>query len=373
MRFLKHTSRTLSAFGALALAAAALGAAPAAQKREAPAPGKRAERAPPPATRTYESLVAPKGARRAALPVRPVVAVGEGGRLLAVSGDRVWASANSGRSWSPRGALATAGGAVALRSSGALGWRWLGRDGRVAASEDDGRTWTVAVDLAAASGLEGERAVAGGELGSDGGGWAVVRGAGGRGPASRLVVGSGGAWRPTATVPGAVDAAWAGGGRVVAIAGSDVYRAAVGAEAFERIAALQGATLNAVAFADTDHGWIAAAEGLVIETNDGGATWLPRPVAGSLALEAIGAWTSEVGWAIGSDGARDALFATRDGGVTWRRVFEAPSPLSEPVAGGGAVWLLDGRGALWSAPALGGPWRAAGALDPSAKRQNRER
>ena len=100
----------------------------------------------------------------------------------------------------------------------------------------------------------------------------------------------------------------------------------------------------------------------MLETRDGGGEWLPRPVATAAAIDAVGAWDGDRAWAIGQEGARDALFVTVDGGVTWRRALDAPAPLSEPAGRGGSLWLVDGAGRVWTAPAPAGPWRETGAI-----------
>jgi hypothetical protein len=170
---------------------------------------------------------------------------------------------------------------------------------------------------------------------------------------------------------GRVGSGWRGASAIVtASTAGEVYRAAEGAE-LERVVSLQGATLNDISFADDQRGWIATGEGNVLETHDGGTSWLPRPVAGASALDAVGL-AGDAFWVVGRAGTNGVLYVSRDGGVRWRNALTGTAPLSRPAVVGGAAWIVDGAGGVWTAPVVDGAWRRAGALDAKAAAPKRK-
>jgi photosystem II stability/assembly factor-like uncharacterized protein len=343
MRVLRISSgRTSTCVGVLAVAL--LGA------WSCTADGQQATSAPPAETRTYDSIVTRRAEAPTPTAARPLLVVG-GRRAFAVVGGVVYATDDAGATWERRGS--TGGDAVAAAAIGDE-WRCLLRTGQVVSSRDGGRSWTRAADLATLAD-SGSRVAAGG-FGPDGEGWAALDGA-----RPALVASVGGAWRRIEGPRGRIIAGWRSGGALVALAGGEVYRGAADGPGLLRVATLQGATLADVAFADEQRGWIATAEGLVLETNDGGTTWLPRPVAGAPSLEAVGL-ADRCFWVLGRADRSGALYVSGDGGVRWRSALVADAPLSRPVRLGDAVWLVDGAGALWSATAVDGTWRRVGAL-----------
>jgi len=66
-------------------------------------------------------------------------------------------------------------------------------------------------------------------------------------------------------------------------------------------------------FVDADRGWAAGAEGSVLRTTEGGATWTPSSTETGVALFALSFVDSDTGWVVGES---DNAFATKDGGVT---------------------------------------------------------
>lgn len=82
-------------------------------------------------------------------------------------------------------------------------------------------------------------------------------------------------------------------------------------------------------FLDKDNGWaIAALDGL-LKTEDAGKTW--RKVSTSFlppesALSRVRFLDRERGWLAGRAGSRPALWATTDGGDTWRLIHHGPEP-----------------------------------------------
>lgn len=77
------------------------------------------------------------------------------------------------------------------------------------------------------------------------------------------------------------------------------------------------ARLNAVGFADDQHGWIAGEFGMVLHTEDGGATWKRQPSASGKLLFSLHVFDREHVMVAGSEG---TLMETRDGGRSWRAI-----------------------------------------------------
>lgn len=80
--------------------------------------------------------------------------------------------------------------------------------------------------------------------------------------------------------------------------------------------------LNAVVWRSEREGWIATADGMLLSTQDRGATWnavsVPWPANVAIAERSLNAivFAKERGWTVGSKG---AIFSTADGGKTWSR------------------------------------------------------
>jgi photosystem II stability/assembly factor-like uncharacterized protein len=286
---------------------------------------------------------------------RPILIARASGALAVLDG-RAFASDDGGATWAERSRLG--GEAVAATLVGDE-WRCVLRTGRAVASRDGGRSWTETADLAAVAGAPGATVLAAG-YDAAGEAWAALDA-----PIPVVLATDGGAWHRVDGVRGKVGLGFRSADVLVAVAGGEVYRGAPGDAALKRVAALQGPALTDVAFANSDLGWIATANGLVLETHDGGTTWLARPVAGSPSLEAVGI-DGPTFWVVGRADATGALYVSSDAGVRWRAAFTGPAPLSRPRRLGAAVWVLDGAGGLWSAPVLDGTWRRAGAIGAGA-------
>ena len=76
--------------------------------------------------------------------------------------------------------------------------------------------------------------------------------------------------------------------------------------------------LEAVAFADTAHGWAVGSDGLILATTDGGATWKKQAAPTSDGLEDVVCVDATHAWALGDEDNDDILLATTDGGATWK-------------------------------------------------------
>ena len=85
--------------------------------------------------------------------------------------------------------------------------------------------------------------------------------------------------------------------------------------------------LSSITFAgDWRTGWGVGSDGTILKTEDGGATWKPRPSGTSVWLESVTfAADGKTGWIVGQEG---AVLKTRDGGDTW-----------EPRSSGTTDWL----------------------------------
>ncbi|WP_233830166.1 WD40/YVTN/BNR-like repeat-containing protein [Paraburkholderia sp. ZP32-5] len=84
------------------------------------------------------------------------------------------------------------------------------------------------------------------------------------------------------------------------------------------------ATLNAVTFADAQHGWAAGHWGVVLRTDDGGENWRVQRTDTSVdqPLFSIAFRDDKHGWAVGL---WSLLVTTDDGGITWKTQQVDPS------------------------------------------------
>ncbi len=314
--------------------------------------------------RSYADIVAQSGpARRRAWAPRPIVGV-HGQILVAVVRGRAVTSGDGGITWRQQGPVGNVGDeAVAIGMGPAGAWTCVLRSGSVAESRDDGRTWTATADLAPLSDISGPRAVEVAGV-SSAGSWAVIRGWNEPLPSSALLVGDSTGWRLGARIAGAAVAAWRSDRIFAAIVGSTVILGGANGEDHARGATLSGASLNDIAFASATQAWIAADGGLVIESRDGGQTWLPRPVLAGQDLDAIGSADGGLTWVVGHSGARGNLSVNLVGRPDWKIALQAAAPLSRPVwTSPGEVLVLDGVGAVWVAKGLTGPWSKRGSLN----------
>lgn len=321
------------------------------------------KKADPPATQSYESILGTRSVPPRAATLRPIVAGGSTTGFVVLAGT-VTATEDGGATWSARGSL---GGEAIAAIAAQEGWRCVLRTGKVLCSTDGGRTWTTETDLVTVAGVSGASAVCGGFT-ADGEAWAALDGT-----RPQLLVTASGAWKKTDGVRGVLASGWRSADTVVAIAGTgDVYRGGVGGEGLRRVASLQGPELTDVAFADGSLGWITTANGLVLETHDGGTTWLPRPVVGAPRLEGVGL-DGSIFWVVGHEPSTGSLWVSSNSGVTWRRAFTAAPPLSRPARVGSSLLVVDGKGGLWTAATLDGAWRRTGAVGVDDAKQKRSK
>ena len=317
--------------------------------------------------RSYDDIVAQSGpARRRAWSPRPIVGV-SAGLLVAVVRGQIATSIDGGAKWRNGGAIGGVGDeAVAVGVGPGGAWTCVLRSGRVTESRDNGLTWTTSAELAPISDVAGPRAVEVAGVTSTGS-WAVIRGWSEPLPSSALLVGDATGWKLGARIAGAAVAAWRSDQIFAAIVGSTVLLGSANGEDHARGATLSGASLNDIAFASATQAWIAADGGLVIESRDGGRTWLPRPVLAGQDLDAIGPGTRGLTWVVGHSGARGNLAVNVAGQLEWKIALQAPAPLSRPVwIDAKEVLVLDGVGSIWVAKELTGPWTRRGGLNRTA-------
>ena len=106
-------------------------------------------------------------------------------------------------------------------------------------------------------------------------------------------------------------------------------------------------TLYSVHFATPDRGWAVGAEGVIVSTQDGGASWKPQTSGTSQTLLNVHFATPDRGWAVGGDPSRGVIVSTQDGGAVWIFQLRAtPSMLVAPwfmaatvLAIGLALWM----------------------------------
>lgn len=90
------------------------------------------------------------------------------------------------------------------------------------------------------------------------------------------------------------------------------------------------AGLEAVTFADSNHGWAVGDDGLILHTGDGGGTWERQPIATTDVLRAVSFANSSTGWVTAirpvhwdwtgdADNWTAAVWHTADGGSTWTK------------------------------------------------------
>ena len=79
-----------------------------------------------------------------------------------------------------------------------------------------------------------------------------------------------------------------------------------------------GQDLNAVYFADAKRGWVAGDSGFLAYTEDGGASWIERPIGTEHAINDIYFVGKDTGFVL----AGGSIFGTTDGGHSWREAHK---------------------------------------------------
>jgi photosystem II stability/assembly factor-like uncharacterized protein len=117
--------------------------------------------------------------------------------------------------------------------------------------------------------------------------------------------------------------------------------------------------VHVVRYADRDHGWAVGRMGLVLETRDGGKSWVRRESGVAAELRALAVATTRDGRYVGvAAGERGALVRTRDG-RRWTRVDAALGDTLRSAAASehGALLLVGGdAGTLLRSTDYGVSW-----------------
>jgi photosystem II stability/assembly factor-like uncharacterized protein len=84
----------------------------------------------------------------------------------------------------------------------------------------------------------------------------------------------------------------------------------------EWIQQTSGTTVNlqAVDFADDQHGWVVGNSGTILHSSDGGSTWSPQESGTTVTLWDVDFVDTNRGWVVGNSG---TILTTTDGGATW--------------------------------------------------------
>jgi len=79
------------------------------------------------------------------------------------------------------------------------------------------------------------------------------------------------------------------------------------------------AGINGITFSNASHGWAVGDSGTILATSDGGRTWMAQQSGTTVDLWDVAFGDSKHGWAVGSDGRQieGTILATKDGGRTW--------------------------------------------------------
>lgn len=115
-----------------------------------------------------------------------------------------------------------------------------------------------------------------------------------------------------------------------------------------------------VYFIDAHHGWAAGDAGL-LQSSDGGATWVAHPALANDTLHSITFVGTNDGWVSG----KRSLFRTTDGGVTWERSIKLSDVVGPPYLGkvdfvDAAVGWLDLASEISRTADGGDSWRPMG-------------
>ena len=112
--------------------------------------------------------------------------------------------------------------------------------------------------------------------------------------------------------------------------------------------------LNAISLLDTQNGWIAGDEGVILTTSDGFKNFEPHNFLG-YSYSAILATKKNEGYAAGEDG---LLIHTSDGGATWQKIkFSAGNILCLASGTDNSIWCAGSAGLLLYGNSITGQWK----------------
>lgn len=102
--------------------------------------------------------------------------------------------------------------------------------------------------------------------------------------------------------------------------------------------------LEAISFADQQHGWASSSQRVLLRTTDGGEHWQEQQIDAFLPVRTIHARSADECWAAGY---RGLLLRTLDGGTTWQRIDAYETDyVSLTFDDKGTGWAVGKRGAI---------------------------
>jgi len=132
----------------------------------------------------------------------------------------------------------------------------------------------------------------------------------------------------------------------IAVVGQEgIFLSSDGGENWKRVDRNLNEWLYAIAFADSQRGYIVGARGLIMRTDDGGATW--KDLESGVVANLFGVATANRNEAL-AVGDQGKIIATKDGGQTWSitETITSSSLFSIAYRGGTNVWVAGRGGAI---------------------------
>ncbi len=117
--------------------------------------------------------------------------------------------------------------------------------------------------------------------------------------------------------------------------------------------------LHAVFAVDTLHAWAAGADGAMLRTQNGGATWTSDFIASQFTLFDLHFIDAERGWAVGQDSkGNSVIFKTVNGGANWTRMLSSSSArlLANDMVSPGTGWNVGQDGKIEKTMDGGSTW-----------------
>lgn len=117
-------------------------------------------------------------------------------------------------------------------------------------------------------------------------------------------------------------------------------------------------TLNAVSFADANHGYAAGGGGTLVKTDNGGGAWMhSHPFPASVEVRGLAFPTPATGYAVTWDGHHGGIWRTVDAGVHWSETTASAAPFASVSASGTAeAWASAADGTAWHTSDSGATW-----------------
>ncbi|MBX3747275.1 MAG: hypothetical protein KF833_18355 [Verrucomicrobiae bacterium] len=138
--------------------------------------------------------------------------------------------------------------------------------------------------------------------------------------------------------------------------GGVILRTEDGGATWRRQMSGTDADLRSVSTVDGTNGWAVGWDGIVLRTADGGATWGAQTSGIRERLLSVAFADGQRGWAVGEAG---TILRTEDGGASWREQTSGTKEylMSVAVADGQRAWAVGGGGTLLRTEDGGENWR----------------